>query len=200
LSGALSGLMLVSASGMNSTAASCSFRTSCHPGGLPDLPGDDVPKNGLINMSLKAIGLSPGAEMAGGPQMCSVRILLWTHGAAVTYDHLHRGASSIPAYYYEAGEIDGANFFQRSSTSRCRCDARDHDQRGIWPDLRLKVFDVIYALTNGGPGRMTESCHRDFTEIGSAIWRWRPRCPRCSFCFCASSALCDPAMLKTVEA
>lgn len=67
------------------------------------------------------------------------------------------GLSSIPESYYEAASIDGGNFWQK-----------------LWyitlPNLTgaitinlvfglaygLKVFDIIYVLTNGGPGDATE--------------------------------------------
>jgi raffinose/stachyose/melibiose transport system permease protein len=102
------------------------------------------------------------------------------------------GLQSIPGYYYEAGEIDGANFFQRLFHITLPM---------LMPAIMinvvfgltygLKVFDVIYALTNGGPGRMTEVVatailHRKSVqrEPGGGL----PRCPRCSSCFSPLSA------------
>lgn len=67
------------------------------------------------------------------------------------------GLNTIPQSYYEAASIDGASFWQK-----------------LWhitlPNLTgsitinlvfgltygLKVFDIIYVLTNGGPGHATE--------------------------------------------
>ncbi|MFI3214081.1 MAG: sugar ABC transporter permease [Eubacteriales bacterium] len=67
------------------------------------------------------------------------------------------GLSGIPESYYEAASIDGANFWAK-----------------LWhitlPNLTgaitinlvfglaygLKVFDIVYVLTNGGPGHVTE--------------------------------------------
>lgn len=67
------------------------------------------------------------------------------------------GLNTIPKSYYEAAQIDGANFWQRVKNITL-------------PMLRgailinlvfgltygLKVFDIVYVLTNGGPGHATE--------------------------------------------
>ncbi|AEE97745.1 carbohydrate ABC transporter permease [Mahella australiensis] len=67
------------------------------------------------------------------------------------------GLQSIPNYYYEAADIDGATFMQK---------LRHITLPMLMPAINinlifgitygLKVFDIIYVLTNGGPGRMTE--------------------------------------------
>ena len=77
------------------------------------------------------------------------------------------GLQTIPRDYYEAAEIDGAGFWAR-----------------LWhvtlPMLMpaivvitvlnvlygLRVFDIVYALTNGGPGYATEVI---YTEIFKAF-------------------------------
>ncbi len=67
------------------------------------------------------------------------------------------GLNAIPDSFYEASEIDGANFFHKfihitlpmlSGTIMINL------VFGI--TYGLKVFDIIYVLTNGGPGRTTE--------------------------------------------
>ena len=49
------------------------------------------------------------------------------------------GIMSISPVYYEAARIDGGNAWQCLNVI-----------------YGLKVFDIIYALTNGGPGHATE--------------------------------------------
>ncbi len=67
------------------------------------------------------------------------------------------GLNTIPKSYYEAAQIDGANFWQR-----LRAVTLPMLTGAITINLvfgityGLKVFDVIYVLTNGGPGHATE--------------------------------------------
>lgn len=67
------------------------------------------------------------------------------------------GLQTIPRSYYEAAQIDGANFWQR-----LRYVTLPMLTGSIMINLvfgityGLKVFDIIYVLTNGGPGHATE--------------------------------------------
>ncbi|MDD3340109.1 MAG: sugar ABC transporter permease [Lachnospiraceae bacterium] len=67
------------------------------------------------------------------------------------------GLSTIPKTYYEAAQIDGANFWQR-----LRHITLPMLSGAIMINLvfgltyGLKVFDIVYVLTNGGPGHATE--------------------------------------------
>lgn len=67
------------------------------------------------------------------------------------------GLGAIPKSYYEAAQIDGANFWQR-----LRHVTLPMLSGSIMINLvfgityGLKVFDIIYVLTNGGPGHATE--------------------------------------------
>lgn len=67
------------------------------------------------------------------------------------------GLNTIPNTYYEAAKIDGANFWQR-----LRYVTLPMLTGAITINLvfgityGLKVFDIIYVLTNGGPGHATE--------------------------------------------
>ena len=67
------------------------------------------------------------------------------------------GLNTIPRSYYEAAQIDGANFWQR-----LRYVTLPMLTGSIIINLvfgityGLKVFDIIYVLTNGGPGHATE--------------------------------------------
>lgn len=67
------------------------------------------------------------------------------------------GLSAIPKSYYEAAEIDGANFW-----AKLRYVTLPMMTGSIMINLvfgityGLKVFDIVYVLTNGGPGHATE--------------------------------------------
>lgn len=67
------------------------------------------------------------------------------------------GLNTIPKSYYEAAQIDGANFWHR-----LRFITLPMLTGSIMINLvfgityGLKVFDIVYVLTNGGPGHATE--------------------------------------------
>lgn len=67
------------------------------------------------------------------------------------------GLAAIPRSYYEAASIDGANFFHK-----LRFITLPMISGAITINLvfgltyGLKVFDIVYVLTNGGPGYATE--------------------------------------------
>jgi len=67
------------------------------------------------------------------------------------------GLQAIPKSYYEAAAIDGANFWQK-----LRHITLPMMKGAIMINLvfgltyGLKVFDIVYVLTNGGPGHATE--------------------------------------------
>lgn len=67
------------------------------------------------------------------------------------------GLNTIPKSYYEAASIDGASFFHK-----LRYITLPMLSGAIMINLvfgltyGLKVFDIVYVLTNGGPGRATE--------------------------------------------
>lgn len=67
------------------------------------------------------------------------------------------GLQTIPQSLYEAAKIDGANFWQR-----LRHITLPMLSGSIMINLvfgltyGLKVFDIVYVLTNGGPGHATE--------------------------------------------
>ena len=67
------------------------------------------------------------------------------------------GLQTIPKSLYEAAKIDGANFWQR-----LRYVTLPMLSGAIMINLvfgityGLKVFDIVYVLTNGGPGHATE--------------------------------------------
>lgn len=67
------------------------------------------------------------------------------------------GLQTIPKSYYEAAKIDGANFWQRLfkiTIPMLSGAVMINLVFGI--TYGLKVFDIVYVLTNGGPGHATE--------------------------------------------
>lgn len=117
------------------------------------------PMNGILNDFLRSVGL----ERLALPWLASSRyafpsvivVDVW-RGTGYIVTILIAGILSIPPVYYEAASIDGANGVQ--SFFRITLPL-------VMPTLTtttvlnviygLKVFDMVYALTNGGPGRAT---------------------------------------------
>lgn len=117
------------------------------------------PASGLLNTSLRSIGLGflagkwlVTSELAFGSVMA---VDIW-RGTGYIMTILIAGILSISTTYYEAASIDGANGFQKFRYITLPL---------LMPTLAtttvlniiygLKVFDMIYALTNGGPGKTT---------------------------------------------
>ncbi len=118
------------------------------------------PTTGLLNTTLQGIGLGVLAQK----WLVDPRIALFSvigvdtwQGVGYIMVILIAGLQSIPREYYEAAEVDGASFWSKL----------------FWITLplmmpaiiivtvlnllyALRVFDVVYALTNGGPGYATE--------------------------------------------
>ena len=118
------------------------------------------PKNGFLNTFLRAVGLDFMAQKwLVDPKIAFFSVMgvdTW-RGTGYIMTLLIAGILAIPDVYFEAAAIDGANGWQRFRYITL-------------PMLRqtlavvivlsviygLKVFDMIYALTNGGPGHRTE--------------------------------------------
>ena len=118
------------------------------------------PKIGLLNTFLRAVGLDSLAKNWLTDSKIAFQSVMavdiWT-GMGYIMTILIAGIMSIPPVYYEAAMIDGASSWQcfRKITLPL-----------LMPTLTvttvlnviygLKVFDTVYALTNGGPGYATE--------------------------------------------
>jgi raffinose/stachyose/melibiose transport system permease protein len=117
------------------------------------------PATGLLNTFLRSVGLGVFAgkwlvtsELAFGSVMA---VDIW-RGTGYIMTILIAGILSISTTYYEAASIDGANGIQKFRFITFPL---------LLPTLAtttvlniiygLKVFDMIYALTNGGPGKTT---------------------------------------------
>lgn len=67
------------------------------------------------------------------------------------------GLNTIPKSYYEAAQIDGANFWRRLLHITLPMLSGAITINLVFGlTYGLKVFDIIYVLTNGGPGHVTE--------------------------------------------
>ena len=77
-------------------------------------------------------------------------ILLWTGFSVILYSS---GLSTIPQEWYEAAEVDGANsiqkFFHITIPSLRPVTITVVSMSLLW---ELKVFDMVYTATGGGPG------------------------------------------------
>ena len=118
------------------------------------------PATGLLNTFLRGVGLGALAQK----WLVNPRIALFSvigvdtwQGVGYIMAILIAGLQSIPREYYEAAEVDGAGFWAKLF--------------GITLPLMmpaiiivtvlnllygLRVFDIVYALTNGGPGYTTD--------------------------------------------
>lgn len=117
------------------------------------------PSKGILNVFLRSIHFDflakqwlTKSEYAFGTVMA---VDIW-RGVGYIATVLIAGIMSISSDYYEAAEVDGANGWQKFKSVTLPL---------LLPTLAtttvlnviygLKVFDMIYALTNGGPGKAT---------------------------------------------
>ena len=121
------------------------------------------PTTGVLNEFLRALGLGFLAQRwLTNPDIALYSVILvdtWK-GVGFIMVILIAGLQVIPAEYYEAAQIDGASLW-------------DEFWQITLPLLRptltvttvlnllygLKVFDIVWVLTNGGPGYATETVY-----------------------------------------
>lgn len=117
------------------------------------------PATGLLNTFLRSVGLdSLALPWLTSPKYAFGTVMavdIWK-GVGYIMTILIAGIMSISTEYFEAASIDGANRWQQFRFITLPL---------LMPTLAtttilnviygLKVFDMIYALTNGGPGRAT---------------------------------------------
>lgn len=118
------------------------------------------PTNGILNGFLSAIGLGALAQN----WLIDPNVVMWScvalevwKAAGFNMIIFLAGLQSVPQEMYEACDIDGATGWQKFSRVTFPL---------IMPSVvinmllnvisGLKVFDVIFTLTNGGPGRASE--------------------------------------------
>jgi len=118
------------------------------------------PKTGLLNEFFRFIGMGSMAQKwLTDPKIAFFSVMavdVW-RGTGYIMTILIAGILAISDTYYEAAGIDGANGWQKFVKITLPL---------LRPTLAvtivlnvlygLKVFDIVYALTNGGPGHVTE--------------------------------------------
>ncbi|MEI6100263.1 MAG: sugar ABC transporter permease [Eubacteriales bacterium] len=139
------------------------------------------PASGLLNQALHGMGLDALAQK----WLADPSLALWSVMAVDTWRGMGYimtilivGILSISPTYYEAADIDGASSWKKFRYVTLPL---------LRPTLAvtivlnvlygLKVFDIVYALTHGGPGNATEvmytSVFSEFSQgryaVGTAI-------------------------------
>ena len=118
------------------------------------------PSTGLLNMTLRALGLGVLAQKwLVNPHIALFSVIgvdTW-QGVGYIMVILIAGLQSVPREYYEAAEVDGAGFWAKLYWITLPM---------MMPAIiivtvlnllyALKVFDIVYVLTNGGPGYATD--------------------------------------------
>jgi raffinose/stachyose/melibiose transport system permease protein len=133
------------------------------------------PEVGLLNSALRLVGLGSLAQH----WLTNLSLALWSvigvdtwKGAGYIMVILIAGILAIPRDHYEAASIDGASGWQAFLHITL-------------PQLRpvlavttllnllyaLRVFDIVYVLTNGGPGHATETVYTTIFDAFS-LGQW----------------------------
>lgn len=145
------------------------FRSILHPG------------KGILNVFLSSVGL----EILTRDWLNNVAIAfnsvmavdIWRGVGYIMVVYI-AGLISIPKSYFEAATVDGANYFQRLIVITIPLLKTTIIVTTIMNLIYgLRVFDIVYVLTKGGPGDVTDvmytSVFREFGQgnfaMGSAI-------------------------------
>jgi ABC-type sugar transport system permease subunit len=114
------------------------------------------PHYGFINIALRKMGLDALTLVwLGDPQIVTYSIMIcgiWS-GVGLAFVLYLAGLNNIPSEYREAARIDGASFLQLFRHITWPMLAPANAVVMAMMALRaIKVFDIVYVLTNGGPG------------------------------------------------
>lgn len=116
------------------------------------------PSQGLINLTLKTVGIV-GPDWLGDPQIALLSVALvdvWKGVGMATVIFI-AGIMSIPHDYYEALMIDGGNAFQKFWNITLPLSRPAMNTVIILAFIGgLRSFDLIWAMTKGGPGFSTD--------------------------------------------
>jgi raffinose/stachyose/melibiose transport system permease protein len=124
------------------------------------------PERGLVNTTLAHVGVD-GPGWLTNPSLALISVALvdvWKGVGLATVIYI-AGLVSIPLEYYEAAEVDGASRWQVFRTIMLPL-ARPATASVITLSLigGLRSFDIIWAMTKGGPGFASD-------VIGSVIYK-----------------------------
>ena len=116
------------------------------------------PTKGLFNIVLQAIGFSP-VNFLGDMNLALYSVIatdVWK-GLSVSVVIYIAGVQSIDRTYYEAASIDGANGWQKLKNITLPLIAPSQNSIIILSLIGgLRSFDLIWAMTGGGPGFATD--------------------------------------------
>lgn len=121
------------------------------------------PSTGVLNVFLSSVGLDFLAQSwLTNPQIALYSVIFVDTWKGIGYIMviLIAGLEAIPREYYEAAKIDGAKAWDELRAITIPL---------LMPSLTvvivlnllygLKIFDIVYVLTNGGPGYATETVY-----------------------------------------
>ena len=117
------------------------------------------PKSGLLNTFFRSIGLDFLAKKwLGSPDLAVGSVMavdIW-RGVGYIMTILIAGILSISPEYYDAAAIDGAGAWQKFRYITLPLLIPTLTTTTVLNVIYgMKVFDMVYALTNGGPGKDT---------------------------------------------
>lgn len=118
------------------------------------------PHFGGVNIALKAMGLgwlARGWLSDYDTALAATFVTnVWSHAGFPMILYL-AGLQAIPREYYEAAKLDGANAWQSFRHVTLPGLAETHViVLSLSVIQSFKVFDIIYTMTYGGPGRVTQ--------------------------------------------
>jgi multiple sugar transport system permease protein len=112
---------------------------------------------GLVNYVLNLLGFQ-SQRWLGDPAMAMVSVIItevWRNTPFVTLVLL-AGLMSIPREIYESARVDGANVLQRFKRLTLPLLSPAITIALLFRTIfAIRVFDVIYTMTRGGPGTAT---------------------------------------------
>ncbi len=133
------------------------------------------PDTGMLNLGLRSVGLGALAQQ----WLTDISLALWSvigvdtwKGVGYIMVILIAGVVAIPRDYYEAASIDGASGWQ---AFRYITLPLLRPVLAVTTVLNLlyglRVFDIVYVLTNGGPGYATSTVYTTvFDSFGLGQW------------------------------
>lgn len=116
------------------------------------------PTKGLFNKVLEAVGLH-GIDWLGNVHIALYSVILtdvWK-GVGIATVIFIAGINSIDKSYFEAASIDGATYFQKLKYITLPLSRSARNSIILLSFIGgLRTFDLIWAMTGGGPGYATE--------------------------------------------
>lgn len=116
------------------------------------------PDMGPVNSLLSALGISNPPRWSASTKAAMPTVILFSVWRYMGYYMIMYLAAlqGIPRDLYEAANLDGTSRFQRFRYITLPMLTPTTFFVGIMLTIQcFKVFDIIYAMTNGGPGRST---------------------------------------------